>query len=69
MLEYIRSLILKCEFVGANALVPNELRTYHALFVVYWMKTFVMEVSMSISGFCKYASVYIGAVNDTETSR
>ena len=62
MLEYIRSLILKCEFVGADALVPNELRIYYVLFDVYWVKTFVMEASMSISGFCIYASVYIGAV-------
>ena len=42
MLEYIRSLILKCEFVGADALVPNELRIYNALFDVYWVKTFEM---------------------------
>ena len=62
MLEYIRSLIFKCEFVGADALVPNELRTYYTLFEVYCVKTFVMEVSMSISGFCIYASVYICAI-------
>ena len=62
MLEHIRSLILKFEFVGADALVPNELRIYYALFYVYWVKTFVMEISISISGFCIYASVYIGAV-------
>ena len=62
MLEYIGSLIFKCKFVGANALVPNELRIYYALFDVYWVKTFVMELSISISGFCMYASVYIGAV-------
>ena len=61
LLEYIRSLIFKCEFVGADALVPNELRIYYALFYVYLVKTFVMEVCMSISGFCIYASVYIGA--------
>ena len=62
MLEYIRSLIFKCEFVGANALVPNEFRIYYALFDVHWVKTYVMEVSISISGFCIYVSVYIGAV-------
>ena len=62
MLEYIRSLIFKCEFVGADALVPNELRIYYTLFYMCWVKTFVMEVSMSISGLCIYASVYIGAV-------
>ena len=62
MLVYIRSLIFKCEFVGADALVRSELRTYYALFNVYWVKTFVLEVSMSISGFCIYASVYIGAI-------
>ena len=56
MLEHIRSLIFKCEFVGAVALVPNELRIYYALFDVYWVRTFVVEVSMSISGFCIYAS-------------
>ena len=61
MLEYTRSFIFKCEFVGANALVPNELRTYYALIDVHWMKTFVAEVSIYISGFCVYASVYIGA--------
>ena len=61
MLEYIRSLIFKCEFVGADALVPNELR-YYALFGVYCVKVFVMKVSLYISGFCIYASVYIGAV-------
>ena len=49
MLEYIRSLIFKCEFVGADALVPNELRIYYALFYVYLVKAFVMEVSMSIN--------------------
>ena len=62
MLEYIRSLIFKREFVLANALVPNELRIYYTPFDVYLVKTFVLEVSMSISGFCIYASVYIGAV-------
>ena len=62
MLEYIRSLIFKCEFVGANALVPNELGIYYTLFDAHLVKTFVMEVSMSISRFCIYASVYIGAV-------
>ena len=62
MLEYIRSLIFKCEFVGADALAPNELRIYYTLYYVYWTKAFVMEVSMSISGVCLYASVYIGAV-------
>ena len=62
MPEYIRSLIFKCEFVGEDALVPNELRIYYAPFNVYWVKTFVLEVSMSISGFCIYASVYIGAI-------
>ena len=55
-------MIFKCEFVGSDALVPNELRIYYALFDVYWMKTFVMEASMSISRFCIYASVYIGSV-------
>ena len=62
MLEYIGSLIFKCEIVGADALVPNELRIFYAPFYVYWVKTFVMEASMSISGFYIYASVYIGAV-------
>ena len=62
MLEYIRSLIFKCENFGADALVPSELRIYYALFYVYWVKTFVLEVSMSISGFCIYASAYIGAI-------
>ena len=62
MLEYIGCVIFKCEFVRANALVPNELSTYYALFYVYWVKTFVLEVSLSISEFCKYASVYIGAI-------
>ena len=62
MLEYIRSFIFKCEFVGADALVPIELRIYYSLFYVYWVKAFVIEVSMSISGFCIYASVCIGAV-------
>ena len=59
MLEYIRSLIFKCELVGVDVLVHNELRIYYALFYVYWVKVFVMEVSMSISGFCICASVYI----------
>ena len=54
--------MFKCEFVGANALVRNELRIYYTLFIVYWVKCFLMEVSMSISEFCTYASVYIGAV-------
>ena len=54
--------MLKCEFVGVNALVPNELRIYYALFDVYWANAFVVEVSMSISGFGIYASVHIGAV-------
>ena len=62
MLEYTRSLIFKFEFVEVNALVPKELRTYYALFDVHWVKTFVVEVSTSISGFCIYASVHIGAV-------
>ena len=62
MLEYIRILMFKCVFAGADALVPNELRIYYALFDVHWVKAFLMEVSMSISGFCVYASVYIGAV-------
>ena len=61
MLEYIRNMIFICEFVGVDALVPNELRIYYALFDVYCLKTFVIEVSMSISGFCIYASVHIGA--------
>ena len=56
MLEYIRSLIFKCVFVGANALVPNKLRIYYTLFDVHWVKTSVMEVSMSISGFCMLAA-------------
>ena len=54
--------MFKCEFVGADALVPNELRIYYCLLYVYWVKAFVMEVSMSISGNCIYASVYIGTV-------
>ena len=48
MLEYIRSLIFKCEFVGADVPVPNELRIYYTLFYVYWAKTTVLEVSMYI---------------------
>ena len=62
MMEYIRSLIFKCEFVIANALVPNELRICYTPFYVHWVKTLVAEVSMSIGGLCIYASVYIGAV-------
>ena len=62
MLEYIRSLIFKYEFVPANALVPNEFKKYYTLFYVYWVKPFVVEVFMSISGFCMYASVYIGVI-------
>ena len=62
MLQYIRSLIFKCEYVRADALVPYELRICYAILYVYLVKTFVMEASMSISGFCIYASVYIGAV-------
>ena len=62
MLEYVRSLIFKCEFIGADAFVRSELRTYHALFYVYYVKTFVLEVSMSISGFCIYAGVYFDAI-------
>ena len=30
--------MFKCEFVGADALVPNELIIYYALFDVYWVK-------------------------------
>ena len=41
--------MFKYEFVGAYALVPNELRIYYSLFDAYWVKAFVMEVSMSIS--------------------
>ena len=62
MLEYIRSLIFKCEIVRADALVPKELRIYNTLLCVYWVKAFVMEVSMSIKGVCMHAIVYIGAV-------
>ena len=29
MLEHIRCLMFKCEFVGADVLVPNELRIYY----------------------------------------
>ena len=54
--------MFKCKFVGADARVPNELRIYYTLLDVNWVKAFVMEVYMSISGFCIYASVYIGAV-------
>ena len=28
----------KCEFVGTDALVPNELRIYYAHFDVHWLK-------------------------------
>ena len=35
---------------------------YTILFDAYWVKAIVMEVSMSISGFCIYDSLYIGAV-------
>ena len=62
MLEYIRSLKYKCEFIGVDVLVPNELRIYCTLFYMYWVKAFAMDVSMSISGFCICASLYIGAV-------
>ena len=62
ILEYIRSLMFKYEFVGEDAIVPSELRIYYTLFDVYLVRAFMMEVSMSISGFCIYASVYIGAV-------
>ena len=41
--------MFKCEFVRADALVPNELRICYSLFDVYWTKAFVMEVSMSIN--------------------
>ena len=62
MLEYLRSLVFRCEFVGADAHVPNELRIYYALLYVLWVKAFVLDVSMSISGFCIYASAYICVV-------
>ena len=52
----------KYESVVADALVPNELRICYTLSDVHWVKAFVMEVFMSISGFCIYTSVYIGAV-------
>ena len=54
--------MFKCEFVGADALVPDELRTYYTLYDVHWMKASVMEASMSITGICIHASVYIVAV-------
>ena len=54
--------MFKCELVRAGALVPNALKIYYVLFYVYWVKALIMEVSMSISGLCTYASVYIGAV-------
>ena len=57
MLEYIISLMFKCEFLGADELVPNKLRIYYALFYVYWVKALELEVSMSISGFCIYTCV------------
>ena len=44
--------MFKCEFIGADALVPNEVRIYYALFYLYWVKSFAMEISMSISGVC-----------------
>ena len=62
MLLCIRNLMFKCRVVGADALVPNELRIYYALLDVCWVTAIVLEVSMSINGFCIYASVYIGAV-------
>ena len=34
--------MFKCEFVGAGALVPIELRKYYDLFYVHLVKTFVM---------------------------
>ena len=40
MMEYISSLIFKCEFVGADTPVPNELRIYYTLFDVHWVKAF-----------------------------
>ena len=69
MQEYIRSLIFKCEYVGADELVPNELRIYYALFDVYWVKAFVIEVSMYISGFVCTLVCIFEPINDTETSR
>ena len=50
------------KFVVSDALVANELSIHYALFDVFWVKAFVMEVSMYISGLCVYASVYFGAV-------
>ena len=61
--------MFKCEFVGANALVPNELRTYHTLFDVHWVKAYVMEVSMSISGFCIMLVCILVLSYDSEKSR
>ena len=69
MLEYIRSFMFKCDFVGTDALVPNELRIYYALFYVYWVKAVVMEVSMSISVLVYMLVCTLVPSNDTETSR
>ena len=61
--------MLKCEFVGADALVPDELRIYHALFDVHWVKAFVMEVSMSIGVFVYMLVCILVLSNDSEASR
>ena len=45
--------MFKCEFVGADALVPNELRIYYTHFDMCLVKAIVIDVSIS---------VYIGAV-------
>ena len=46
MPEYITSFMFKCEFVGEDALEPNELRIYNSLYDLHWVKAFVMEVSV-----------------------
>ena len=38
ILKYIGSLMFKCEFVGADELETDELRTYYALLYVYLVK-------------------------------
>ena len=43
--------MFKCEFVGTETLVPNELRIYNTPFDVCWVKASVLEASMSMNGF------------------
>ena len=61
--------MFKCKFLGAESLVLDELRKYYSLVYVYWVKVFIMEVSMSIGGCCIYAVCIFVPTNNTETSR